>query len=139
MLQHIGRDSRAKRVGDDNDLVEAVFGEDLRDREAGILPVERGASNPIADREHLIGGFSLQAGRERREKRKYLYDNDAQARVFFRELPNERKVGQQPNLRTYALADLSTGNMSDVPLCRVGIQRETSWLSGVGGTSRAEA
>lgn len=68
MLQHIRRDSRAKRVGDDNDLVEAVFGEDLRDREAGVLPVERGASNPIADRKYLVGGFSVQAGRGGRER-----------------------------------------------------------------------
>jgi len=46
-------------VGDDNDLIGVMRGEDLRDRETGSLSIKRGASYPIADREHLGDSFTI--------------------------------------------------------------------------------
>ena len=54
VLQHVGSDRSAKGVGHYNDSVEVVCSEDLRDRETGALPIERGAGYPIADREYLV-------------------------------------------------------------------------------------
>ena len=45
-------------MGDDNDLIEVVRSEDLRDRETGSLSVKRGASYPIADGEYLVNSFT---------------------------------------------------------------------------------
>ena len=58
MLQHVRSDSSAEGVSDDDDLVEVVCSEDLRDREAGSFPIERGASYPIANWEYLADGFT---------------------------------------------------------------------------------
>ena len=58
MLQHIGSDGGAEGVGHDNNLVEVVCGEDLRDRETGGLSIKRGTSYPIADWEYLAGSVT---------------------------------------------------------------------------------
>ena len=46
-------------MGDDNDLIEVMGSQDLRDRETGSLSIKRGASYPIADREYLAGSFTI--------------------------------------------------------------------------------
>jgi len=46
-------------VGDDNDLIEVMGSEDLRDRETGSLSIKRGSSYPIADWEYLGGSFTI--------------------------------------------------------------------------------
>jgi len=65
-------------VGHDNNLVEVVDGEDLGDRETGGFSIKRRVSYPIADWEHLN-------------------DYDTEIGVFFRELPDKREVGQEPD------------------------------------------
>jgi len=78
VLQYVGSDGGAVGVGDNNDFIEVVRGEDSRDRETGGLTIQRGASYPIADRE-------------------YLHDDDTEVGIFFGEFPDKREVGQQPN------------------------------------------
>ena len=58
VLQYTGSDCGAEGVGDDDDLIEFVCSEDLRDRETGGLSIKRGASYPIADGEYLVSSFT---------------------------------------------------------------------------------
>jgi len=75
VLQHIRGHGGAEGVGYDDDSVEVVGREDLRDGETGRLAVERGASYPVADWE-------------------YLYNYNTKVRIFFAEFPYKRKIGQ---------------------------------------------
>lgn len=64
MLQHIGSDGSAEGVGDDNNLVEVVCSEDLRDRETGGLSIKRGASHPTANWKYLVDSITTRKGTE---------------------------------------------------------------------------
>lgn len=66
MLQHTGSDGGTEGVGNDNNFVEVVFSEDLRDRETGDLSIERGASYPAADWEYLVGSVTTRKSMETR-------------------------------------------------------------------------
>ena len=57
MFQHIGSDSSAKGVGDDDNFVEVVCSEDLGYRKTGRLTIEWRAGYPIADWENLTGAY----------------------------------------------------------------------------------
>jgi len=46
-------------VDNDNNLVEVVRGENLRNGETGGLSIERGASYPIGDWEYLVSSFKI--------------------------------------------------------------------------------
>ena len=46
-------------MGNDNNLVEVVRSENLRNGETGSLSIERGESYPIGYWEYLVSGFKI--------------------------------------------------------------------------------
>jgi len=50
-------------VSNDNNLFKVMCREDLRDGKTGSFPIERGASYPIADWEHLVDSVKARRGR----------------------------------------------------------------------------
>jgi len=50
-------------VSNDNNLFKVVCREDLRDGKTGSLPIERGASYPIANWEYLVDSVKTRRGR----------------------------------------------------------------------------
>ena len=91
MLQDVRSDGGSKRVSDDDNTVKVVESKDLRDRETGSLPVERGASYPIANWKYLMRSFKMRENAE--IGCHYLYNNDTQVRVLLGELSYERDIG----------------------------------------------